>query len=90
MVRRGSTVRVRQRALQKFCRIDFSFFALLARFTACGRYGAPLWSPLGQGRSRGAEDLQRLDEPVVIEAAIGDSGMERVSEEVVDPVRACF
>jgi hypothetical protein len=49
-----------------------------------------LWSPLGQGRSRGAEDLQRLDEPVVIEAAIGDSGMERVSEEVVDPVRACF
>jgi hypothetical protein len=47
-------------------------------------------APLARGVPGGAEDLQRLDEPVVIEAAIGDSGMERVSEEVVDPIRACF
>ena len=38
MVRRGSTVRVRQRALQKSCRIGLFFSALLARLTACGAF----------------------------------------------------
>src|SRR5437867_2362434 len=40
MVRRGSTVRVRQRALQKSCTAGLFFSAVLARFAACGRYGA--------------------------------------------------
>ena len=40
MVRRGSTVRVRQRALQKPCTAPLSLSDRLARRPACGGYGA--------------------------------------------------
>jgi hypothetical protein len=40
MVRRGSTVRVRQRALQKARKPGLFLFGRLAGFPSCGRYGA--------------------------------------------------
>jgi hypothetical protein len=45
MVRRGSTVRVRQRALQSSCKSGLSLSAPFASFPACIRYGADYGAP---------------------------------------------
>jgi hypothetical protein len=60
MVRRGSTVRVRQRALQSPCKCASLFPALFAEWTTCARYGA-VYGPLRSGsRLRGAASAPSL------------------------------
>jgi hypothetical protein len=56
MVRRGSTVRVRQRAYQKRRKSALFLSRTFARSPVCGAYGAPLWGPQVQSaRSKASE-----------------------------------
>src|SRR5204862_7764463 len=61
MVRRGSTVRVRQRALQKPRKSRLSRSAELARPPVCGRYGAVYGALSSEAASGKRQKLARQD-----------------------------
>src|SRR5215203_7073670 len=59
MVRRGSTVRVRQRALQKPRKSRLFLLKELAEAPVCGGYGALLWSFQVQKTAQNASHFER-------------------------------